>query len=49
LRLHGRPGRNYLYLRSDRDPEPPASQPQAVRVAAGIMRFQIVREPPNKQ
>ena len=47
VRLHARPGRNYLYFRSDREPEPALGQPQAIRVAQGILKLQIVKDPPT--
>jgi hypothetical protein len=47
LHLNAQPGRNYLYFRSDRKPEPRPSEPQGIRVAQGIVNLQIVRDPPT--
>jgi hypothetical protein len=46
LRLHARPGRNYVYFSSDRPPEPRLDQEQAIRAAQGILKLQIVKDPP---
>ena len=48
LRLNARPGRNYLYFRNDRKPEPQPNQPQGIRVAQGIVNLQIVKDPPTE-
>jgi hypothetical protein len=48
LRLHARPGRNYLYFKSDRKPEPLPGQPSGVRIAYGIVNLKIVKDPPTQ-
>jgi phosphoglycerol transferase len=48
LRLLARPGRNYVYFRTDRALEPPPEEPQALRVAQCIVNFQIIRDPPSR-
>jgi tetratricopeptide (TPR) repeat protein len=45
LRLHARPGRNYLRFTTDRDPEPLPEDPYSVRQAQRIVNLQIVKEP----
>jgi hypothetical protein len=45
LRLHARPGRNYLYFKSDEKPEPLPGQPDSVRVTHAIINLQIVKDP----
>ena len=48
LHLLARPGRNYLCFKNDRPVEPPAGQPQAVRVAQCLIDLQIVKDPTSR-
>jgi hypothetical protein len=47
-RLLVRPGRNYVYFSSDRKPEPPLDQPQGIRLAQGILKLKVVKDPPSE-
>jgi Flp pilus assembly protein TadD len=44
LRLYARPGRNYLYLTTDREPEPLPEDPYSIRQAHRVINLQIVKE-----
>jgi len=48
LRLYARPGRNYLYFKSNCKPEPLPGQPQGIRVTQGIVNLEIVKDPPSQ-
>jgi hypothetical protein len=48
LRVSAQPGRNYLYLESDREPEPPPGQALTMRVALGVVNLRIVKDPPSQ-
>jgi Flp pilus assembly protein TadD len=45
LRLHARPGRNYLRFTTDREPEPLPEDAYSVRQAQRVVNLQIVKEP----
>ncbi len=49
LRLHARPGRNYLYFRSDHRPEPPPGRPLDIRVTLAAVDLRIVKDPPSQR
>ena len=48
LRLYARPGRNFLYFKSDNKPEPQHGKPQGIRVTHAIVGLQIVKDPPSQ-